>query len=51
MKSFIASVIVGVVVAIGVAFVLNDSFQMESHAAFSTEGARVGSPGDNLVNY
>lgn len=49
MKSFVASVIVGIAFAIGMAYILDGNFQMDSHAAFSTEGARVGSPGDNLI--
>lgn len=51
MKSFVASVVVGIALAIGVGVVLNTNFQTKSYAAFSTEGARVGSPGDNLVDY
>jgi len=51
MKSFVASLVIGIGIAIGVAFVLDGNFQMDSHAAFTTEGARVGTPGDNLINY
>lgn len=51
MKAFLAALAVGVVVAVTTAFVLNGSFQTEAHSAFTTEGARVGDPGDNLINY
>jgi hypothetical protein len=32
-------------------FVLNDRFQMTAPDAFSTEGTRLTSPGDNLVQF
>ncbi|MBO6605152.1 MULTISPECIES: hypothetical protein [Paracoccaceae] len=51
MKAFLASVVVGIVIAVAASFVLNDNFQTDSHSAFATEGARVGTPGDNLINY
>jgi hypothetical protein len=51
MKAFIGSVAICVVIAIGAAFVLDGTFQSDAHTAFTTEGARVGNPGDNLINY
>ena len=51
MKAFIASVVIGIGIAFGAAFVLDDNFQANSYSEFSTEGARVGDPGDNLINY
>lgn len=51
MKAFIAALVIGVAIAAVTSFVLNGNFQTESHTAFTTEGARVGDPGDNLINY
>ena len=51
MKAFVSSLVVGVVLAVTVSFVLNENFQTDAHTAFATEGARVGNPGDNLINY
>jgi hypothetical protein len=51
MKSFVASLAAVLLIAVAVGFILEGSFQTQSYAAFATEGARVGSPGDNLVNY
>jgi len=51
MKAFLASLVVGVVIAVAASVVLNDNFQSDAYSAFTTEGARVGDPGDNLVNY
>jgi hypothetical protein len=48
MKSFVAAVAFAVVAAFGVAMVLN-SYQESSWAAFTTSGARVGDPGNNLT--
>lgn len=50
MKAFLAAALFAIVVAIGASQVLNGNFQQPSHAAFSTEGARVGDPGSNLVS-
>lgn len=50
MKAFLAAVIFAVVGAVVASQVLNGTFQEPSHAAFSTEGARVGNPGSNLVS-
>jgi hypothetical protein len=50
MKAFLAAAIFAVIVAIGASQVLNGSFQEPSYSAFSTEGARVGNPGTNLVS-
>ena len=51
MKAFLTSVAVAVVIAVAAAYLLDGQFQTNSYAAFTTEGARIGSPGDNLVTY
>lgn len=51
MKAFLASVAFAVVIGVGAYFVLIENFQVSSYAAFSTEGARVGNPGSNLVGF
>ena len=51
MKAFLLSVVVGIGIAIGASYILNETFQVDSPTAFTTEGARVGEPGDNLINY
>jgi len=51
MKAFLASVAVAVAIGVGAYFVLLGNFQVPSYAAFSTEGARVGNPGSNLVGF
>lgn len=51
MKAFLASVVVAVGVGFGAHYVLNDRFQMSAPDAFTTEGARITSPGDNLVQF
>lgn len=51
MRAFVASLAIGIVIAIGAGYVLNNNFQSDAHNAFSTEGARVDKPGDNLINY
>jgi uncharacterized membrane protein len=48
MKVFLAAMVFAAIMAVGGAFVLN-SIQMPSYVAFSTGGARVGDPGNNLV--
>lgn len=51
MKAFLASLVVAVAVAFGAHYVLNDQFQASAPQAFTTEGARITSPGDNLVQF
>lgn len=51
MKAFAFAVVFAGLAATGAWVVLNGSFQEPSYSAFSTEGARVGEPGSNLVNY
>lgn len=51
MKAFLASVTFAAIFAIGASIILNGNFQTPSYAAFSTEGARVGNPGSNLINF
>ena len=49
MKAFLAAVVFAVIVAFGAATFLDSGFQQPSHAAFTTEGARVDRPGTNLI--
>ena len=51
MKAFLAALVFGVAIAVAASYVLNGNFQVEAYSAFTTEGARVGDPGDNLINY
>jgi hypothetical protein len=51
MKAFLAAVVLAIVVAYGASMVLHDTWQTPSHAAFTTEGARVGDPGHNLIGF
>jgi predicted phage tail protein len=51
MKAFLASVVVAVVISVGASFVLDGNFQMTSPEAYTTTGARITSPGDNLVEF
>lgn len=48
MKIFLAALVFAAVVAVGTAVFLN-GIQQTSYAAFTTSGARVGDPGNNLV--
>jgi len=48
MKVFLAALVFAAIVAVGTSIVLS-AIQMPSYVAFSTSGARVGDPGDNLV--
>ena len=50
MKAFLGAVAFAVICAFGASTVLNGSYQTPSHAAFATEGARVGDPGSNLIS-
>ncbi|MFC7705918.1 hypothetical protein ACFQXB_17180 [Plastorhodobacter daqingensis] len=51
MKAFLAAIVVAIGVAAGAAFVLDNTFQITSPEAFTTEGARPGEPGRNLIQY
>jgi hypothetical protein len=48
MKAFLVSLVFAVVIAVGTAVFLN-GIQQPSATAFTTSGARVGDPGNNLV--
>lgn len=48
MKVFLAALLFAAIAAGGVSILLN-TFQQPSSAAFTTSGARVGDPGNNLV--
>lgn len=51
MKAFLAAVVIAVAVAYGASVVLDGTYQQPSHAAFTSEGARVSDPGSNLIGY
>lgn len=48
MKVFLAALVFAAIAAVGVSLVLN-SIQQPSSVAYTTSGARVGDPGNNLV--
>ena len=48
MKVFLAALAFAAIVAFGVSSIL-DTIQQPSSVAFTTSGARVGDPGNNLV--
>ena len=48
MKVFLAALVFAAVAAVGTAVFLS-GIQQSSSAAFSTSGARVGDPGNNLM--
>ena len=49
MKAFLAAVVVAVALAYGASVVLERNYQTSVHSAFTTEGARITSPGTNLI--
>ncbi|MHB2168183.1 hypothetical protein [Alsobacter sp. R-9] len=49
MKMIVIAGLIAVVGAVGAMMVLNERFQRPVYEAYSTTGARVGDPGDNLV--
>ena len=51
MKAFLAAVVIAVAIAFGASMVLHDTWQTPSHSAFTTEGARVSDPGQNLIGF
>jgi hypothetical protein len=48
MKVFLAALAFAAIAAVGVSIVLN-AIQRPSSVAYTTSGARVGDPGDNLI--
>ena len=48
MKVFLAALVFAAIAAVGGSMVLN-SVQQQSSVAFTTSGARVGDPGNNLI--
>jgi hypothetical protein len=48
MKVFLAALLFAAVAAVGMSMVLN-TIQEPSSVAFTTSGARVGDPGNNLI--
>ena len=51
MKAFLAAVVVAVAVTVGAAYVLDANYQMTAPDKFTTEGVRITSPGENLVQF
>lgn len=51
MMPFLSAVVVAIAVAVGVSFVLEPNFGAATHETFTTTGARITSPGDNLVRF
>jgi hypothetical protein len=51
MTPFLSAVVAVVVIAVGAAFVLDREFQASAPEKFTTSGARITSPGDNLVKF
>lgn len=49
MKVFLAAAVIAVAIAFGANYVLEQNYQQPTHAAFTTEGARVSDPGSNLI--
>ena len=49
MKMIVIAGLIAVAGAVGAMMVLNNKFQRPVYEAYSTTGARVGDPGDNLV--
>jgi len=48
MKVFLAALFFAAIVAVGMSVLLN-TIQQPSSVAFTTSGARVGDPGNNLI--
>jgi hypothetical protein len=48
MKIFLAALVFAAIAAVGMSVLLND-IQQSSSVAFTTSGARVGDPGNNLI--
>ena len=48
MKVFVAALVFAAIAAVGVSVLLN-TIQQPSSVAFTTSGARVGDPGNNLI--
>ncbi|WP_099865293.1 hypothetical protein [Pararhizobium haloflavum] len=49
MKVFLVALVAAGVLAYGASLILNQTWQATSYAAYTTSGARVDDPGDNLV--
>lgn len=49
MKAFLASVAVAVLLGVGAMMLLDSTYQRTADSKYSTTGARVGDPGNNLV--
>ena len=51
MIPFLSAVVVAIALAVGASFVLEQNFSAAAPDVYSTGGARVGNPGDNLVRF
>lgn len=51
MMPFLSAVAVAIIMAVGASFVLEREFGATSPEAYTTSGARITSPGDNLVRF
>lgn len=51
MKAFLAALVVGVLVAVAAQQLLQREYQTASYQAYTTEGVRLGDPGQNLVGF
>ena len=51
MMPFLSAVVVAVALAVGASFVLDENFGASTPETFTTSGARLTSPGDNLVQF
>jgi hypothetical protein len=51
MKPFLSALAVALLIAIGAGYVLDHRFGGTAPEAFTTSGARLTSPGDNLVRF
>jgi hypothetical protein len=51
MMPFLSAVVIAVALAVGASFVLEQNFRSDTHDRFTTSGARITAPGDNLVRF
>ncbi|MFN3936785.1 MAG: hypothetical protein ACK4KW_04320 [Gemmobacter sp.] len=51
MKAFLVAVVLVVALSVGAFYVLDTTFQQPTYSVNTTEGARIGDPGSNLVNF
>lgn len=51
MKPFLGAVAVAILMALIASMVIEQNYQTASYERFTTTGARITSPGDNLVRF